>query len=77
MGSGGVYAAARRDGCVPQCVGFTELGAREGNESPNAGKASAHAGSLASGPGALESTGVSAFTISVFENLSAATRVPN
>lgn len=48
MGSGGVYAAARRDGCVPQCVGFTELGAREGNESPNAGKASAHAGSLAS-----------------------------
>jgi hypothetical protein len=33
MGSGGVYAAARRDGCVPQGVGFTELGAHEGNES--------------------------------------------
>jgi len=40
MGAGGVYAAARRDEWCCWAVGFTELGAREGNEWPNGGKAS-------------------------------------
>jgi len=50
MGAGGVYAAARRDEWCCWAVGFTELGAREGNEWPNGGKASTSAGSITSGP---------------------------
>jgi len=43
----------RRRGEMGGCcwaVGFTELGAREGNEWPNGGKASTSAGSITSGP---------------------------